>query len=413
MHFLQRNADAASTLQHIIRRLYAWDVIDEICTHRPYLIQNIVFSNGNTALHEICNIGSAPYALIAKVLNVWKEALAVRNKYGDTPLHITTRNSQKSLNRVKLIVEACLDLDVKLQEDREGEQHSLSLLEYQNMSGQTPLATACVSIAWFPVLTLLIEKCPKALTIKDCHGHTPAEAMWGSFQKNIIGVTSIRQFLRSNDDTLIKGGVNSMSPLLQRFWDKFCFCVLESFEYDRRRQGLTDEELQAWLSVRDKMLIHAILSEGIHQGLDALLELALKNNPSLGMHADQNGNTPLHILACREKSTKNNHLISILISKCRASAKEVNNQGRLPLHIAMDNYWNLDNAIDYGVWQSTKIRTIMVANVDALECFDTICSENNEKVFLYPFMTAAWHGDLETTFEMIKLRPNALFHSMK
>ncbi len=413
MNFLERNADGLMTLQHLIRRLYAWDILDEICTHRPFLIQNAVFSNGNTALHEICNIGSAPYALIEKVLNVWEEALTVRNKYGDTPLHITTRNSQKSLNRVKLIVEACLDLDAKLNKDGDDDQSPLSLLEYQNTSGQTPLATACVSIAWFPVLKMLIEKCPKALTIKDCDGHTPVEAMWGSFQKNIIGVTSIRQFLRCIDDKLIKGGVNTMSPLLKRFWDKFCFCVLESYEYGRRLQGLTDDDLQNLLGFRDKMLIHAILSEGIHQGLDTLLELALKNYPSLGMHTDQNGNTPLHILACRERSTKNNHLISILISKCRDSAKVVNNQGRLPLHVAMDSYWNLDSAIDYGVWRSTKIRTIMVANVDALEYFDTSCSESNEKVFLYPFMIAAWHGDLDTTFEMIKLRPNALFHSMK
>mmetsp|Transcript_462 Transcript_462/g.760 ORF Transcript_462/g.760 Transcript_462/m.760 type:complete len:790 (-) Transcript_462:293-2662(-) len=433
------------------------------CNYKYTLIHGTVFPNGNTVLHEILNVGSAPRSLTEKILLLWRGALWKRNKYGDTPLHVATRNAQMTSHRVQILVEACCNVaddlsnidsasatygDPPTYAPRCGASLSISslarpistleLLQYQNKAGETPLGTACASVASFTVLKLLVAKCPRALNIRNSHGHTPIEAMWISFQKNFLGTSSIVKYLSAHKKYGISHsyGINrsaegdlempEMSQFLQKFWSKFCFCIMKSFEYDHRYHRWKQGKYQKVQSYRScivdearmieeysggdgsdqetyqdhPMLIHAILAHGIKQDLSTLLSIALSCNPDLGMQVDSDGNTPLHTVVSlssvslnritksnrrsstfhsqhictqtRPPITCDNKSIKTLLAKCRRSAAIANDSGRLSLHLALDKYWDADEGIRNGFWRNQRICDIMTANADVLEYFDPV-----------------------------------------
>ena len=354
-------------LVDLIRR-GQWDTVECLCDNNPTIIEIARTKANNTILHELCSNGSAPYALVKKVMHIWNDATMLQNKHGDTPLHLTTRVSQDSSYKVKLLVECNQDA-----------------LNVKNNAGQTPLGTACVSNARLDVIELLVDTCPALLLVKDEYGRTPAELLWSSVQKNIPGSLAIRRYL--ND-----GG--EMGNILTKAWSKFQFCIMESYRYSNAGQGRDDTSIMQ----PDNMLCHAIIDQNVQGGnLDQVLAIALTIEPNLAMQVDEKGNTPLHILAGRNNDLK---AINAVLQKCPHSATKKNKDGRLPLHIAVnkgkEEYFSVEK------WRKI-VNCIVEANIDALDCQD------GEKGNLYPFMIAASEGDVQLTYSMLLQRPAFLF----
>lgn len=453
-----------ATLQNLIQRQYAWNEVEEICEKMPDMIQGTIFTNGNTALHEICVIGSAPNMTVKKVMNVWRNATLHRNKYGDTPLHVAARNAQRSSSRVYLLVHcACGESKIGIENSSSTEvitgsdanklgttlPKDVSLaLSYANKEGHTPLGVACTfGTACLPVLKLLLHKYPDALKHKDIYGHTPIESMWCAFHSNIVGASALRTYLRGegkvNSVTVTNDErVHVMSRVMKKFWIKFRYCVVQSYQLHHDVSSNffhLQEDIGGMIHLNkmedfefhtsNDMFLHSILSHRINRGLDKLVQIALTKEPDLGLQVNQDGNTPLHIVSSRKllreamfqksdddyfeiiTTTKaQSYIIGLLLDRCKESAKIKNNEGRYPLHTVMDDYYCLYSGVKYGIqkgaWHNVMISRIMESHIDALDLHDT--SSTSLHTYLYPFMIPALYGDIEMTYEMLRQKPTVL-----
>jgi len=343
----------SSLLFDLIRQDFAWDAVEIICEKHPEIIELARTSGKGTVLHELCSIGSAPFLLVKKVLRVWEGACFEQNKYGDTPLHAATRSSQISSGKIKLLIDCCPDA-----------------LVVKNGSGHSPLATAMISGACFPVIQMLVEKDRSILLMKDDHGHTPTELLWASFQKNIPGSLAIKSYLH---------GRSEMRSILQKFWVKFIYCVMESFRLSRSRSDNTE----------NCMLCHAILDQNLGNiAMHQAIVIALIWNKELAMQTDENGNNTLHSLILMNRFKE----IDTVLQLCPCVARQKNKEGRKPLHIALDRHKE-NGAVE-------AIRKILDADIDALDCKEPFSN-------LYPFMISAVFGNLQMTYEFLLERPLA------
>lgn len=401
--------EANVPLQDLIRRHYAWDEISHICEHKPHIIQLTIFPNGNTVLHEVCSIGSAPHSIVTQIASIWPDAALLRNKHGDSPLHIAARNSQQSSARVRFLVH--LNHDALL---------------YKNHAGQTPIGTACVSVAWLPVIEILVEACPFALVVRDQYGRSPIALLWLSYLKTVVGAIAVQNYIRNS------GGVDGgMSRGLGRFWDKFRFCVLTAYpailnnsassimQEPREIESNSDSEEQDEIrdddhdhhANDDSLLLHAILAQNIRKGTNhQILAIALTNNPNLALIVDRCGQNPLHKLAAGTDILS----VQVLLKKCPDCAKRTNRQGRLPLHIALQSWKETGNKHEEGKGQhrkwTKKVDLIVNAHVDALDIPDCGVAGSNFDG-LYPFMIAACLDDISMTYEILSRRPTVLCYA--
>jgi ankyrin repeat protein len=348
------------TNSHLVEciRNYDWKAVEFACINHVHLFKG--HEEGSFPLHEICSIGSAPSNLVEKIFRLYPEAAILQNNSGDTPLHLKCKISQKSLDIVNLLV-----------------NHWPETLLLKNGIGHTPLAEACISAAWFPVIEKLVASEPYALSIRDNQGNSPIDLLWSSFSKNIPGVLSLKSYLRGNAP---------MSGILARFWEKVCFCFIESFKLHQN-----DSEKIFW-EERDSghELCHSIISENLRQCPEKLLQLALFSNPSLAHQTDINGNTPLHLAV----KGKDKGAILLLLEKCVESAFHRNNHGKLPIHLLINNGKK---------WHHDVVEAFIKYSPDCIASED--CSNN-----LYPFMIAAASYDAATSYQLLLIKPEILMY---
>jgi ankyrin repeat protein len=365
MYRIQLGLHENELIQHLINR-YDWIELETICNTSPTHMK-CMLKNTNTPLHEICNIGSAPFHMIQKVMECWNEAAITRNSHGETPLHIKCKSSQYSCDPVTMLIE--------------GNQKALRML---SNTGKTPLALACLSGACLPVIQVLVLSYPEALTIRDVHGHTPLDLLWSSFAKTIPGASAISKFFKSNPDEEKYG----MSCLLERFYKKMCFCLSESYSLSHSQEHIEGNNNRTFL------VCHAIICEDLKNCPHMLLKLFLLHDTSLGYQVDNDGNTPLHL---QIESKWNYECISVLIEKSKGNPSSIrNNQGMLPLHIALrkmkdhkEEYHHVDDVIG----------KLVNAFPDALAVKDP-------NTMLYPFMAAAVANKLQLSYDLLLSQPN-------
>jgi hypothetical protein len=335
-----------------------WYEIEKLCDSRPHLFHGFLhILKRQTALHEICQYGSAPYHLLMKIFHTWKQAASIPNKYGDTPLHIACRRSQISSEEVQLLTQHC---------------PTTKILCMTNNLNHTSLATACISAASFTVIETLVQANRKALFIRDFNGLSPIELLWGSFYKTVPGSVSLQGF--------IQGQHREMNNILYRFWKKFTFCVLHTYIEEGHAKDMEQAE---------RRLCHAIISQNIVPSSNHLLATALTIDYTLGFELDDDGNTPLHILTCKKRGMPS---ALVLLNRCKDSVKIINNCGRIPLH----------NAILEGVpW--SDIKHYLRAAPDTFDCVDPV-------TMLDPFMLAATVGDVNLTYQLLISKPDVISH---
>lgn len=338
-------------------RRYDWKALEFACINHANLFEDALDRNLNTPLHEICSIGSAPYHLVEKIFHLFPEAALVQNKRGDTPLHLKCKISQKSLQIVNLLVEYCPNV-----------------LILKNGIGQTPLAVACDSAASFPVIEKLVESNPTSLSIRDNQGNSPIDLLWSSFLMNIPGVLSMKSYLH---------GMIPMSGILARFWEKVCFCLIESYKLQQK----SSEKLFWEKRTRGQQLCHSIISERLKQSPIKLLQMALLSDPHLACQTDRYGNTPLHLTA----KSRDERTTLLLLKISSKSANERNAIGKLPLHLFLQNAGKGNHAI---------VEAFIVASPDSIASVD----ENN----LFPFMIAASSCDAATSYQLLSAKPDII-----
>ncbi len=284
-------------MEHLIKT-YDWNEVEQICNHHPYLIKSIL-RNSNTPLHEMCLIGSTPHDLLRKVVNSWPEAATTRNRWGETPLHARCRCSQYSLYPVQLLVNT-----------------NPSALKMVNDTGKTPLAIACVNGASVSVVRELVAAYPEALCMKDINDNTPIDLLWSSFAKTIPGAFAITNYLKQKpaNETV------EMSGILSRFYEKMSFCLVQS-------RGLSKKSANILVSGKNNqesnvLLAHTIIEQSLRHSPHSLLEIFLTQDRGLGLHTDENGNTPLHLQFLTDEIDLD--CIRVILSKCQESAAMLN-----------------------------------------------------------------------------------------
>lgn len=349
------------SILHGYLNAYNWDRVEEICTQSPHLLK-LKLPNDNTTLHEICSIGSAPNHLLATIVKLYPDAAMISNRYGDLPLHIKCRNSQRSVFGVRLLLSVT---------SKEG-------LETVNHLDHTPLATACTSGAWWPVLYELVDAHPQSLLFSNMHGLTCIDLLWSSFIKTVPGASAVASYLRPNNRD-----ARAMSGVLKRFMEKFCYIVCRSYQVQflecidqslRGKDSLSNSYLETdCQQVISNLLCHAILFHDIKHAPQDLLHIAMKNNPTLGTTVDPNGNTIHHLLA------ENGSYSSLLavVKQCGSKGFRITNRAkRLPLHIAL--HQSSGRVSDWKM----KIKLISSANLDSVGVRDPMTG-------LYPFQAAS------------------------
>ncbi len=384
----QRNA---FLLHHHISN-YEWDNVHEVISQQPDSVK-CMLPNTNTPLHELCSIGSAPAALIKKVLDLWTGAAVTKNRHGETPLHIKCRNSQYSSSVVTFLISS-----------------NPRALKVQNNTGKTPLAVACGSGACFVVIRELVLANPDALQCTDVHGHTTLDLLWSTFAKTLPGASAISRYLTKNNgysNTRTEGREEQeeqeMGGLLGRFHEKISLCLSHAYALSRDGDG-GDGDFSS-------LLCHAIIAQNFKHCPHTLLAIFLTHDNSLGCQVDENGKTPLHLLLTKEGKIWNyEKCISRVLEKCEQSASIPNREtAMLPLHVALEQLQLEQKGDGVGDENNSQrfsahmIRKIAKAYPEALETRDP-------RTLFYPFIAAAVGNNLSLTYEFLLLCPNLVLN---
>jgi len=287
----------------------------------------------------------------------WEEATTYTNRYGETPLHIACRNSQRSCFVVSRLI-----------------KHSPEVLTMRNEYGEIPLLVAFKSGSFLPVIKELVQANTATLLMTDDKGRMPAHTLWTLFVGTIPGAMQVRRNMNADGQS---EGANISGGLLQHFWEKFKFVLLETNRLECHSSGHTFNE---------KELYHMIIAQNFKCAHIPLL-LSLKDNPDLGLQGDSDGNTPLHI----EATEGNAQLILFLLCKCVASASVRNNNGQVPLHFAAKSKFS---------WKKTLYPVVQAIP-------DSLCWKD-PMTKLYPFMLAALVNDADNTFQLLRAAPHVL-----
>ena len=208
---------------------------------------------GLSPLHLACLRGSSPLCVIQHLVEAYPNAVNIRtvHKLQDTPLHMQSRNCQRTSSKIK------------------------ALLPYADTSivnrlGHTALHTACGTNAVIDVLEDFIAKDETLLNVLDVNGQTPLDALWEGFLGSVPGHLRVHRILR--------GDTHGIGGTIERFWDKVRLLVLK-----RRAQPHELVHAMVQLNVPSKMVL-----------------LGLRLDPQMASLCDSDGNYLIHtMLLCR------------------------------------------------------------------------------------------------------------------
>ena len=157
-----------------------WNLVREFYENHPEAIIGYKDSQGATALHTFCHISSTPIDLVEYVADTWPEALTMlEDRFGATPLHVLCWSSQRSRQKVELLLARMKPSDMMIR---------------NRVLGSTPLISACGNNAELPVIKAIVRKHPPVLLAKtyDQQG-TALAAVWHTHLQTIPGTTGVKQ----------------------------------------------------------------------------------------------------------------------------------------------------------------------------------------------------------------------------
>jgi len=125
----------------------------------PQAIKEQTISNGEIPIHVACHpLYNANYDAVELLLNYYKEGVEIKNKYGNTPLHVhLLYQEEPNIKIVRLLVKT-----------------QRKLVQFSNNDGWYPLH-CCVSSGNIQLAKAFVKLYPKALIEKDRFGMNPQE----------------------------------------------------------------------------------------------------------------------------------------------------------------------------------------------------------------------------------------------
>lgn len=339
-----------------------WDTVREYYASHPEDIKGCVDSNGATVLHAICYLASAPVSLLESIADTWPEALTVQeNRFGATPLHVLCWSSQKSVQKVKVLLDRMDPTDLMIK---------------NRVLGSTALHSACGNGASdLDIIKAIVRKHPPVVLAKTFdQKHTAVNALWHAHLQSIQGHLQVARILEGDD-------VND--DHFERFWAKCTYLAIESFKQSSGcPSGLGENELPNYV-------LHGLMD--LKAPLNCM-KMAIKINPSWASYADVDGNYPLHHVVIRRPfRVKDVELIRFLLLAYPTAAAMANNAGDAPIHIAIRNRM---------MWEE-GLGDIVHADVDVLGVPDAQSG-------LYPFLLSATLSGrvaVNTTYHLLLAKP--------
>lgn len=339
-----------------------WRQAQSYCQLHPSEVRETDPLTGGTVLHRLCNKPPAPIELFETVIRLFPEAVRIQElSYKATPLHILAWTSQRTVGKVRLLLEYMIPEDLLL----------------RNRFGGTVLHSACGSQASLDVIKAMIAKNPSIVSLRTYeYNHTALTALWHTHLQSIQGHMQIARILKGDEE------VNEGH--FDRFWQKFEFLARESFRQSPARLDDLDP------SNSSDYILHGLLH--LRAPLNAL-KVAVKLRPQSAAVPDANGNYPLHnVIIRRPFRVKDIELIKELLVAFPGAAGKKNKAGDFPIYIAIR---------DRMGWEE-GLGDIVHANVDVLATADM-------ETGLCPFLLAASLGGrvaVNSTFALLSLKPH-------
>ena len=319
---------------------------------------------GWTRLHQLCSIGSTPRHIVEHVANLNPQAVTLPDtRYGDTPLHLAARNSQKSAAKINHLL-ACID-------GGDGQEKQGVLI--RNVFGGSALHSAVNHNAVLEVLQALVVANPRILSVHTHDGIHPISALYTAYIQTISGYMAVAR--------LIKGETveNAAEGHFGRFWAKVEFMATVD-------QPPTTEHN------KERMVLHGLLQAQI---LVNFYKLALKWDPTLATVPLTRGDLPLHVLVERRPfRLKEKEAIEATLQEYPQAASVRNDNGDLPIFLAIRNKMPFGNGMDA-----------------ILEASRSSVMQRDPETKLLPFQLAAAVGGkvaVDNTFHLLLTQPDLL-----
>ena len=357
---LKESHDDARTLTDLIEDMN-WPKLRTAIHERQEELRelNELHGYGWTVLHFLCAVPPVPDDIFESVVELYPEAVRVRGKkWGQTPLHVLCRNSQKSVRKVQTLLK-----HVKAED----------LLIGTNI-GSTALHCACASHAWIPVLKELIEANPEIVLAQTHDQHTALVALFQSHLQTIQGHLQVVRILR---------GDSVEEDHFTKFWEKVSLMATTALKLSPTYSPDMEADIEKY-SLHGLQYLRAPLQ---------LQQVAIKLHPEWVSVADSEGNYPLHNVVIRKPlRIKDVHLIRDLAEAYPEAASKRNAKGEEPIFIALRERIAWDAGLE----------TLVKAQPDILSSVDS-------ETGLYPFLLAAsldGKVTLETTYQLLCANPH-------
>mmetsp|Transcript_45258 Transcript_45258/g.94934 ORF Transcript_45258/g.94934 Transcript_45258/m.94934 type:complete len:595 (-) Transcript_45258:246-2030(-) len=367
--------------------------LQRITTH-PRETQQVGIQ-GRTPLHVACD-HDAPAPLVQALLSAWPEGAERVGTSHMNPLHITCSSPHASLDVVRVLLAGCRD--------------PLAITGAKDVDGDTPLHAACRCAAPMDVLVTLLHANPITVTWKDYEGLNPLMRLWVRYFV-LVGEQIISNITKPSDLT---------SDLVEA-WQK-SLLLLQVMHAMEKRAAKDNGQDSKQHQLAPFCTVHAASSVDCPR---CVVRIAKALFPGELLSRDHNNRLPIHIAAAapvyavhdlrgegftiddamfddpaqraarskeKESKYKEPSVIDILLSESPESARERDEHGQLPLHVAVMR----------GKTWDEGVQALVQAYPDALNTPDNHTN-------LYPFMLAAsvgrGRGDCSTIYALLRSSP--------
>jgi len=323
---------------------------------------NVRHGYGWTILHFLCAVPPVPNDIFEMVVELYPEATKIRGKkWGQTPLHVLCRLSQRSIRKVQILL-------------KHMDPEDLLLVTH---IGSSALHCACNSHAWIPVHQELIKANPKIVLQKTYeYKHTAVVALWQSHLQTIQGHMQVARILRGYK-------VKETKNHFIKFWDKIILMAVTAFKLSPNYSPDMEANIEQY-ALHGLQFLRAPLK---------VQQVAIKLHPEWLSVADSEGNYPLHNVVIRRPfRLKDVHLIKDLVAAYPEAASKRNAKGEEPIFIALQGRM----AWDEGVAALVEAQPEILSSID-------------DKTCLYPFLLAAsldGNVAVETTYQLLCANPH-------
>jgi len=294
-------------------------------------------------------------------------------------------------------------------------------------SGDTALHLACYNEPKKETIFLLLDKCPDAVFICNDYKNLPICELFGYFGSAFLGnvgetIEVLERLLEIHPESITTLYNNVNNKQTETLWDVVCrewAAYLEAKQAYPFAYKFTDDEEN--LKQKWKLVIYVLRRSWEHYHRDCLdnflplhaflhgrfvkhgivLDWFFQEYQTNIQQKDKKGNLPLHsLLQFAEDETSHARTCAMeRLLEIHPEASDIPNlQGRLPLHLGLEN----------GLTLNDGMRQILSVSPRSL-------SVRDQCVRLYPYATAAasTRSDLDTIYQLVRESPILIVHDVE